>query len=303
MAFLDKTTLIVDAVLTDKGREKLSKNEFFIEKFALADDEIDYGLYDESNTNGPNFYGVALENMPILEAFTKADMAMKYKLTTLEIGDAFVPELSGLPASVTLKTDPDQPQAFVISPTTLRFGNDSEEYIFELQSDEFVDLVEGDFVAQKELNEPTFYPVIVQHVNSTNGKLISLIHKQNIAFDGKNIPGVDFDWKEAPTGGYLIRVDYPAPMDQEVVAVRTTGGITIINDVEEVTLLEGKQNIAKPFMINIQGSGQIYFVYASTGTGKGKSKDDKFLNDGKEKGGKGDKEGDDKVGLEKGDTK
>ena len=47
MAFLDKTTLIVDAVLTDKGREKLSKNEFQIEKFALSDDEIDYLLEND----------------------------------------------------------------------------------------------------------------------------------------------------------------------------------------------------------------------------------------------------------------
>ena len=293
MAFLDKTTLIVDAVLTDKGREKLSKNEFQIEKFALSDDEIDYGLYDESNTNGPNFYGVAIENMPILEAFTKSDMAMKYKLTTLSIGDAFVPELSGLPSTITLKTDPDQPQSFVVSPSTLRFGNEGEEYVFELQSDEFVDLVEGDYVAQKELNEPSTFPVQIQHVTDDTGNIISLMHKQNIAFDGKNIPGVNFNWKEAPTGGYLIRVDYPAPMNLEIVAVRTTGGITIINDVNEVTLLEGKASISKPFMINVQGSGQIYFVYRSSTNKSGKEgKDDSQKGFGKQD----DKGGEDKSG-------
>ena len=33
MAFLDRSTLIVDAILTSKGREKLSSSEFEIEKF------------------------------------------------------------------------------------------------------------------------------------------------------------------------------------------------------------------------------------------------------------------------------
>ena len=65
MSFLDRSSLIVDAVLTDKGREELSKNQFEIVKFALGDDDIDYTLYNESNSNGPNFYGVAIENMPL----------------------------------------------------------------------------------------------------------------------------------------------------------------------------------------------------------------------------------------------
>jgi len=75
MAFLDKTSLIVDAVITDKGREKLSTNSFTITKFALGDDDIDYSLYNEANTNGPNYYGIAIENMPLLEAFTRGSEA------------------------------------------------------------------------------------------------------------------------------------------------------------------------------------------------------------------------------------
>ena len=50
MSFLDRSSLIVDAVLTDKGREELSKNQFEIVKFALGDDDIDYSLYNESNS-------------------------------------------------------------------------------------------------------------------------------------------------------------------------------------------------------------------------------------------------------------
>ena len=46
MSFLDKSSLIVDAVITKLGREKLSQNDFVIAKFALGDDEVDYRLYN-----------------------------------------------------------------------------------------------------------------------------------------------------------------------------------------------------------------------------------------------------------------
>ena len=60
MSFLDKSSLIVDAVITKLGREKLSQNDFVIAKFALGDDEVDYRLYNESNTQGPNNYGIII---------------------------------------------------------------------------------------------------------------------------------------------------------------------------------------------------------------------------------------------------
>ena len=52
MAFLDNSgDIILDAVLTDTGRARLSRADgsFRIAKFALGDDEIDYGLYDKNN--------------------------------------------------------------------------------------------------------------------------------------------------------------------------------------------------------------------------------------------------------------
>ena len=50
MGFLDNSTnnIIVDAVLTDYGRELLARNDgsFSIKKFAFGDDEVDYTLYN-----------------------------------------------------------------------------------------------------------------------------------------------------------------------------------------------------------------------------------------------------------------
>ena len=66
MAYLDNNVLTVNAVLTKKGREILAKTGGLnITAFALADDEIDYTLYNPTNPSGSAYYGQAIENMPL----------------------------------------------------------------------------------------------------------------------------------------------------------------------------------------------------------------------------------------------
>jgi len=71
MSYLQNTSVIVDAILTKKGRELLARNDgsFRITQFSLADDEIDYTLYNPSHPSGSAFYGEAIEAMPILQAY------------------------------------------------------------------------------------------------------------------------------------------------------------------------------------------------------------------------------------------
>ena len=85
MGYLNNQVVTVDAILTKKGRELLAQGEgkFKITQFALADDEIDYNLYDTAHPNGSNFYAAVIENMPLLEAFVDENQLMRYKLTTL----------------------------------------------------------------------------------------------------------------------------------------------------------------------------------------------------------------------------
>ena len=149
MAFLDRSSLIVDAVLTNKGRERLSSNSFDITKFALGDDEVDYSLYNEANTNGPNYYG---ENMPILEATTRADTALKFKLITLPPGTVETPQVElGIPANVSMT---GEDATIFIQPSTLNMGGEDEDYIFELADDLPIDIVVGQFTAPKNVQEP-----------------------------------------------------------------------------------------------------------------------------------------------------
>lgn len=104
MSFLDNSTLVVDAVLTKKGREKLSQNDFSIIKFGLGDDEVDYGLWNEANSGGPNFYGITIDNMPIQQAFLNDMDALQYNLTTLDIDSNTAPiiDTASVPDTITI---------------------------------------------------------------------------------------------------------------------------------------------------------------------------------------------------------
>ena len=103
MGFLNNTTITVDAILAKKGRELLAQgtNAFNITKFALADDEVDYKLWDVSHPNGSDYYGKVIENMPLLEALPDENHVMRYKLVTLPKNTSKMPVLTLNPSSVT----------------------------------------------------------------------------------------------------------------------------------------------------------------------------------------------------------
>ena len=127
MGYLNNSVVTVDAILTDKGRELLAKNDgsFRITQFALSDDEIDYTLYNPTNPSGSAFYGQAIENMPLLEAFPLVTQEMKYMLTTLPRGTSKMPVLDLGYAAITLK----QGASITITPQTLNYlgGNSTYE--------------------------------------------------------------------------------------------------------------------------------------------------------------------------------
>jgi hypothetical protein len=119
MGFLNNSIVTVDAILTRKGRELLAKNDgsFRITQFALADDEIDYTLYNPDHPEGSAFYGQAIDGMPLLEAFPDETQAMKYLLTTLPRGTSKLPILDLGYTTITL----NQGATLSISPQTLNY--------------------------------------------------------------------------------------------------------------------------------------------------------------------------------------
>jgi hypothetical protein len=127
MGYLNNSVVTVDAILTKKGRELLAKGDgsFRITQFALGDDEIDYTLYNPTHPSGSAYYGQAIENMPLLEAFPDEQQIMKYKLVTLPRGTAKMPILDLGYTAITLK----QGASLAITPQTLNYL--SEGQLFE----------------------------------------------------------------------------------------------------------------------------------------------------------------------------
>ena len=126
MGYLNNQVITVDAILTKKGRELLAKNDgsFRITQFALADDEIDYTLYNPTHPPGSTYYGEAIENMPLLEAFPIETQIMKYKLATLPRGTAKLPVLDLGYSAITLK----QGASLALTPQTLNFLGNNQTF-------------------------------------------------------------------------------------------------------------------------------------------------------------------------------
>ena len=119
MSYLSSTSVVVDAILTKKGRELLSRNDgsFRITQFSLSDDEIDYTLYNPNHPSGSAFYGEAIEAMPIIQAYPNDMEIMKYKLITLPRGTAKIPVLDLGYNAITIK----QGASLAITPQTLNY--------------------------------------------------------------------------------------------------------------------------------------------------------------------------------------
>lgn len=126
MGYLNNAVITVDAILTTKGRQLLAKNDgsFKITQFALADDEVNYTLYNPDHPSGSAYYGEAIQNMPLLEAFPQETQIMKYKLVTLPRGTAKLPILDLGYSSIVIK----QGASLAITPQTLNyFGGNTFE--------------------------------------------------------------------------------------------------------------------------------------------------------------------------------
>ena len=121
MGYLDNTSVTVDAILTNKGRELLAKGDgsFNITQFALADDEIDYDLWNPNHSLGSDYYGIVIENMPLTEAIPDETQAMKSRLLTLDNNTTTrIPTVQVDKTSLTLNTG----QSAIIQASTFGYS-------------------------------------------------------------------------------------------------------------------------------------------------------------------------------------
>lgn len=126
MGYLNNTSIVVDAILTRKGRELLARgqNEFNITHYALADDEIDYSLWNSDHPLGSAYYGAVIEAMPITEAVPDETQVMKYKLVTLPKMTVRIPIVSVPNNSIILSAG----QQDLIRPSTINYSEGNSTY-------------------------------------------------------------------------------------------------------------------------------------------------------------------------------
>jgi hypothetical protein len=86
----------------------------------LGDDEVDYTLWNTAHSLGSDYYGEIIENMPVLEAITDENFALRYKLLTLDKSETSVPIFSVTPASISIPQAAVGPVTFTISGTRLQ---------------------------------------------------------------------------------------------------------------------------------------------------------------------------------------
>jgi len=140
MGYLDNSSITVDAILTKKGRELLAKGRdfFVISQFALADDEVDYELWNPAHPLGSDYYGIIIENMPIVEAVTDESYNLKYKLLTLPKNTIRIPIIIPNPTSITIEENGNQQTVTI---TTKNGGNNTLGYTVTLLNSDAASIV------------------------------------------------------------------------------------------------------------------------------------------------------------------
>lgn len=117
MGYLNNSTIVIDAILTTTGRALLAAGSGFnITQFAVADDEVDYGLWNTAHPLGTAFYGSAIESLPLLEASPDPTQCLRYKLVTLPRGTQQIPIIQLGFSNIVLTAG--QLNAFTITPST-----------------------------------------------------------------------------------------------------------------------------------------------------------------------------------------
>ena len=81
MGILDNDTVIVDAILTKVGRQKLANGQpLGVTQYAFGDTGVDYTLYNSAHPSGSDSYGSAITSLPMLEAVPDDNVFLRFKL-------------------------------------------------------------------------------------------------------------------------------------------------------------------------------------------------------------------------------
>jgi len=225
MGYLDNSSITVDAILTKRGRELLSRNDgsFRITQFALGDDEVDYTLFNVNHPNGSQYSGEAIENMPLIEAIPDESNIMIHKLITLKRGTSKLPDVSKITLTIGATTN--------VLPTTLNFEgvtNQAEPsgYTATIADRRLLTSFRGTgLAADRAEQQSTIRPYTSTAVSETvigNGFSLTAINSTSLfGTNTKLLTTLTLEGRD--TGA---RVTIPVEISKEVIAQRATQGET-----------------------------------------------------------------------------
>ena len=225
MGYLDNTSITVDAILTKRGRELLARGDgsFRITQFALADDEVDYTLFIENHPNGSQYFGEAIENMPLLEAIPDENNIMIHKLVTLPRGTTKLPIVTANVSKIQLSLG----ATTSVNPNTLNFqglANVTEPggYLATIADRRLLVSFEGaGSAAAATTARPFSNSALSETIRGTSFSLTAinsttLFGTNNKLLTTLTIEGVDSG----------ARVTIPVEITKEVIATSNTQGVT-----------------------------------------------------------------------------
>ena len=239
MGFLNHATnnIIVDAVLTEKGRELLSNNDgsFNITGFTFADDEVDYEILKH--------YGLIIgkekieKNTPIFEAITDTDMSIKYENLSLTNNTTEIfafPKIQHVDSSNTtfrLSSNSSSNNNTSLSINLKTFVNQDVDFALstDLRDEEFIIRVFDELLEVSELStESTFNRnSIAEHILSTSASSTitetEFIGQRFLSFTITAINKVT-----SSTYQYYASVSDPTEIKTQIEVVGSSSGATFI---------------------------------------------------------------------------
>ena len=225
MGYLYNTSITVDAILTKRGRELLARGDgsFNITQFALADDEIDYTLFNEDHPNGSQYAGEAIENMPLIEAIPDENNIMIHKLVTLPRGTTKLPIVTANISKITLSLG----ASTNVDPNTLNFQGLSNlkepgGYLATIADRRLLVSFTGVGAAAA---SSTTRPFTASALSETiKGSSFSLTAINSTTLFGSNTKLLTTLTLEGVDSG--ARVTIPVEISKEVIATSATQGVT-----------------------------------------------------------------------------
>ena len=163
MGILDSDTVIVDAILTKLGRNKLRQGQpLGITQYSFGDTGVDYTLYNPDHPSGSDAYGSAITSLPMLEAVPDDDVFLRSQLYGtgergiqnygfIDLPDGKVRTISHIPGGITST-------AVTLSPRAYQAGQQTSETTFKytiLDHRGLTATLDGNVIRGNAFNSPT----------------------------------------------------------------------------------------------------------------------------------------------------